>query len=112
MPSFDRPMIRPFMSVREVPERFRPCVLWREPDSVLIAVHPGTGRLDLIDFIVRECDEDEQNAYRAACGQGPVGTPLDPWMTRGAVFSIPPELRLREEMSTVALPDWPNELVI
>lgn len=104
--------IRPFMSVREVPVRLGPCHIWREPDSVLIAVHPGTPRLVLVDFIIRECTLTEQNAYRTACGQGPVGTPLDEWMTRGFVFSIPMELRLRDEARVDdLLPDWPVETV-
>lgn len=61
------------------------CLVSRAPGKTLLALDINATRMQVVEWCVANLTVEEQNAYRAAFDQGPVGTPLADDLMEGAL---------------------------
>lgn len=73
--------IEHYIEIRPLPAECQPAWVVRHDGGTLVAIDPRATRAEVVTWVVDHLTDTEQNAYREAYGQPPVGQPLDDsWM--------------------------------
>lgn len=71
-----------YIELRYLPDACRPAWVVRHDGVTLVAIDRRSTQVEIVAWAVDHLTDSEQNAYRAAYVQPPVGQPLDEgWMT-------------------------------